>query len=306
MPLPLPPDTGRPPYLPFEAGPHRLAMGLRSLKPAEWIEIDGRYALEMAEKDRLLAERHGDVVAAAPGSEAAAAEARDMLAAHLPDRFPDLFRRENGLLHGPRGRLWTADDDGLAPLDLAGRWVQEDLCLMQRRDEGWVLTAASLCFPNRWRLADKVGRPMGTIHTPVPEYAKRLETPVDRFFDKLAPDRAVWRLNWTLMTGSALFQPSGHGTVTGEALTVDDMPGALVHRVERQTLRKLPRSGAVLFTIRTYVHPLAVVAADAETAARLAAAIRGLTDDMALYKSVTGFRGPLLEWLDARAGTAPA
>jgi hypothetical protein len=29
-----------PDYLPFEDGPFRMAMGLQSLKPADWIEID--------------------------------------------------------------------------------------------------------------------------------------------------------------------------------------------------------------------------------------------------------------------------
>ena len=97
------------------------------------------------------------------------------------------------------------------PLDIAGRLVQEDLCILQEVDGELRLTAGVLCFPNRWRLSDKLGRPMMAIHEPVPSYAERLGKPVDRFIGLLAPDRPVWRLNWSLMDNPMLFQPVGHG-----------------------------------------------------------------------------------------------
>ena len=40
-------------------------------------------------------------------------------------------------------------------LEKAGLSVQEDLCLMNRTSEGWILKAASLCFPSRWKLREK-------------------------------------------------------------------------------------------------------------------------------------------------------
>ena len=47
---------------------------------------------------------------------------------------------------GPRAGFEIAAWEG-APLELAGRLVQEDLCLMQRGDAGYRLVAAVLCFP---------------------------------------------------------------------------------------------------------------------------------------------------------------
>jgi hypothetical protein len=47
------------------------------------------------------------------------------------------------------------------PLDLAGRVVPDDLCLVQADADGVPrLVAASLCFPSRWRLGEKLGRPL--------------------------------------------------------------------------------------------------------------------------------------------------
>jgi hypothetical protein len=71
-------------------------------------------------------------------------------------------------------------------------------------------------------------------------------------------------------------------------------------RVERQSLRRLPRSGAVVFGIRTYVYPIGMIASDPAVAARLAAAVRGLPEELANYKSVGVVREPLLEYLDGR------
>ena len=199
-------------YLPFADGPYRMTMGLMALKPADWIEIDSRYAPEIALRKSLLEERRDEVLGALPGSEAACREVLDQLAGFLPERFPDRFERAaNELVNRLTGDRWTVEGDVPDPLDIAGRLVQEDMCILQEVDGELRLTAGVLCFPNRWRLADKLGRPMMAIHEPVPSYAERLGKPVDRFIGMLAPDRPVWRLNWSLTNDPALFQPIGHG-----------------------------------------------------------------------------------------------
>ena len=53
-------------HLPFESGPYRMAMGLTTVPESAWFEIDACYADEMAERRRLLAERHDDVFGALP------------------------------------------------------------------------------------------------------------------------------------------------------------------------------------------------------------------------------------------------
>ena len=161
------------------------------------------------------------------------------------------------LVNRVSGDRWTVEGDVPDPLDIAGRLVQEDLCILQEVEGELRLTAGVLCFPNRWRLSDKLGRPMMAIHEPVPSYAERLGKPVDRFIGMLAPERPVWRLNWSLTDDPALFQPVGHGRRdTDPDITPENAGPRIFLRVERQTLRRLPRTGAVLFTIRTHQRPL--------------------------------------------------
>jgi hypothetical protein len=286
-------------YLPFEAGPHRHQMGLMALKPADWIEIDDTLAATLLAKRRLLAERHDDVFAALPGTEASGAEVLALLADHLPRRFPTQYPRMNTTIAvAATGELVGIGAPGVHPLETAARLVPEDLCLMRPTEMGYVLAAACVCFPSRWRLADKIGRNLAAIHGPVPGYAATLEAPVDRFFARIAVDKPVWRLNWTIHAHSEPFQPVPPRI---DRLDPASLGAAVSLRVERQTLRRLPGSGDVLFTIRTYIRPLDDIAQDKDAAQRLAAAIENLPQDMRQYRSMTEFADDLVAWLRERA-----
>ena len=94
-----------------------------------------------------------------------------------------------------------------------------------------------------------MGLPLDHVHEPVEGYRDSLTRRVDGLFDRLG-DRIVWRRNWFVHPNPALFQPSR----PAEGDPVVPAANALrsLHlRSERQTLRRLPRSGQVLFTIRT-------------------------------------------------------
>jgi dimethylamine monooxygenase subunit A len=176
--------------------------------------------------------------------------------------------------------------------------VQEDLCLIQNREEGPVFTAASLCFPSRWRLLDKIGKPLAAVHGPVPLYASRLAGPVDRFMRHVKPGHIASRLNWSLLDDPALFQPGGKWRVEASTdITAENAGSRVFLRVERQTLRRLPLTGAVLFGIRVHVYPLEQVIDRPERANELASAINALPEDILHYKSLLPFREPLLGWL---------
>jgi hypothetical protein len=289
--------------LPFADGPYRMQMGLVAHDPADMIEIDVHYPAQMALRRDLLARRHDEVFAARPGSEAARAEVLATLAALLPARFPAWFDRRDTLLHNRlTGEDWDLANPRLDPLEVAGRLVQEDLCVLQPGPEGPLFTAAVLCFPTRWKLHDKLGKPLAGVHGAVPFYGERLGRPVDRLLGQLRPGRLAERYNWSLVDDPALFQPGGKWRQDTEArATAANAGETLLLRTERQTLSALPESGGVLFTIRVRAHPLACVCTRADVAARLAGAVRALPAEMQHYKSVLPFRAALLAWLDTRA-----
>ena len=287
------------PHYSFLDGPYRLTMGLRALDLQDWIEVGRDFDQQMAERNRLLRERHDEVFAALPESAPGQAEVLELLLDHLPARFPSLFERCGaGLVRRRTGERFESDP--ARPLLAVGRMVQEDFCLMQKGSSGYRLTAAILCFPAHWRLADKLGRPLDVIHAPVPDFDARLARPVDRFFSSLQVERPVWRTNWSLVDTPELFRPPEH-RARPRTIVAAQAGEQLWLRVERQTLRRLLRSGDVLFGIRTYVEPLAEVTADAEVAQALAERVREMPSGMAAYKGIAAIREPLLAYLDRRA-----
>jgi hypothetical protein len=288
-------------HLPFAPGPYRMAMDLVAIPEADWFEIDDRYHADMAERRRLLSVAHDDVFAATPGSDADRQEALDLIVEALTTHNPDWFSRDATTLRNHlTGEAWQTK--ALDPLELAGRLVQEDLCLIRNREDGPVFTAAVLCFPSRWRLSDKIGKPLASVHGPVPLYADRLARPVDRFMRHLRPGHIASRLNWSLLDDPALFQPGGKFRVDGSAGITSRNAGETVFlRVERQTLRRLPITQAVLFGIRVHVYPLDQVIDRPDRAAALEAAVRALPAEIQHYKSLLPFRDALLAWLDAES-----
>jgi hypothetical protein len=69
-------------------------------------------------------------------------------------------------------------------------------------------------------------------------------------------------------------------------------------RSERQTLRRLPRSKALLFTIRTYFEAVTVIAQEPHVPGRLAEAIRNWDDTVSNYKGKKHWENILLPYLD--------
>lgn len=287
---------------PYEPGEYRMAMGLTPVALPDWLEFAADYPMQMAERRRLLAERPQDVLACLPSAEAAAHELLDVLVAHLCAVHPDWFTRDGSCLRNHL--LGEAIDLASAapPLAIAGRLVQEDFCINQLHADGHRLTAAVLCFPTRWSLAEKLGKPLLGVHAQVPFYAERLGLPVERFFSSLKDGRLAQRLNWSVIDDAALYQVSGKHRIGHDAdITPDNALQRLYLRVERQTFRRLPVSGAVAFGIRIHVTRLDRVAQSPGEAARLSEALRALPPAVAEYKSTTLFSAALAEALAAIA-----
>src|SRR5580658_8139815 len=107
-------------------------MGLARCDEPRWLAPDEHRSDELAERHRLLDQRHDEVFRSLPGTEAAGVETLALVQRWLADQRPEL---------GPAAASPTG---GMHPLEVAGRLVQEDLCLMVERDGGYHLDAACL------------------------------------------------------------------------------------------------------------------------------------------------------------------
>lgn len=294
--MPAPPAAHRP----YETGPFRMAMGLQAIAEPDWLEFADDAPAQMAERRRLLHAAPESVIACLPEAQDAAAELLEVLAAHLCTHHAAAFRRDGNSLQS----TLQPDPINLAgdPLRAAGLLAQEDFCLMQPHPDGHRLTAAVLCFPSRWSLAEKLGKPLPSVHAEVPFYGDRLANPVERFFTSLRHGRLAQRLNWSVVDDPRLFQVGGkHRTAFEHDIDVENALDRLWLRVERQTFRRLPRTGCIVFGIRIHVTPLDRVAREPGEAARLSEAIQALPMEMRTYKSIGPFIAVLTEVLGRAA-----
>ena len=242
-------------------------MGLRPLDLALWLQIDERYDDELALKETLLERDYDAVVATNHEGDAASSELLEEIKSFLTSHHPRLIRREPLSEHA---------------IVQASRLVQEDLCVLVREDE-WRLRAACVCFPSRWDLASKIGTTLNDIHSPVPLYDEELARPTNAFFDRLTPERSFWRLNWTLLDSPALHQPTSARVAPSGDLA------QWYFRVERQTLRQLPVTRAIVFTIRTYVASAQSLRDDdAEFVPALLLSLESAPPSVKTYKGWTG------------------
>jgi hypothetical protein len=231
------------PHLPWIDPRTRRLPGILPVEGRDWLRLDEAYAGQMALRDRLIAGQPDVVHALLPTARPAAAE---LYAAVL-----DWLRAAPGFAFGqnsvtrPDGTSVPLDPD--QPLLTLGRLVQEDLCLMERQGEEYVLTGGVLCFPASWSLAQKLGRPMTSIHDPVPVYDADIARRVARLFDAIRPEQALWRMNYLTYDDFVLHQPRREGEQRPQP------QGHVFIRCERQCLLRLPVSKAVVFTIHTYV-----------------------------------------------------
>jgi dimethylamine monooxygenase subunit A len=255
-------------------GSFRWRLGARPLDLHDWIELgpdaegpDGW----IAQKSVVMARHATTAFAVMADIEPECDEIAVALVEHLRSRRPELYRD-------------VTLGVGRHPLDAAARLVPEDLVVMVEREGRLVFGGGSVCFPNRWDLVSKLGAPIGAVHAPVARLNEQLEHAVDGFFERLRPERSFWRLGWGILDTADGYTPlDGTAAPRPERPTIDD----LHVRVERETLRRFPRTNAVLFTIRTYVSPLRSVIADPENRSAIATIVDAMPSDVRGYKDIT-------------------
>jgi hypothetical protein len=186
------------------------------------------------------------------------------------DPAPDLAARAEGFADWPQGVQLTPEVDApgrelaailgvQGALPEAALAVHEDLCLLSKREgeEVYRLLGAAVAWPSDWHPAEKIGLPLRALHAPIAGYEEQLATGVDRFMETLRPGPIYGRCNWFIAaTGERRWLPDRPPAEAFAHVTPDNAASTLFVRSERQTLRRLPQTGAILFAIGIYVETL--------------------------------------------------
>lgn len=222
-----------------------------------------------------------------------------------------MFRKtETGIDNVVTGESFNTTERPLAedPMVISARLVQDDLAIMIEKEDGEPhLLAGALLLAGFWRLEDKFGMSIADIHTSgdVPHYMDKLHRGISNFFRRIQPDEPHNRNNYFLQVDDNLAWSTSIGSEDSETVTWNtaEKNKAIEHhyfRSERQSLRRLPRSGAVVFTIRTYFEPITKIANEPYVPGRLASGIRSWDEGVGAYKGREKYEEVLLEYLDKK------
>lgn len=262
----------------FHQGPPQAHVGLAPIALERWLTPDDQAAwlpAKAALMDARFADTFAEVAHSRPGQEEAA-----------------------GLI----GAVAAVPEGPAPPLARAARAVSDDLVLVEPGPDGWTVSAISLCSPTYFTAAHALGKALGALHAPVPGGDPDLSGRIARVFSALRPDLVLERFNWTLQAGSDRFTPSiAPLRARAQAAAPQEAARLLHQRVERQTIRRLPQTGGVLFTIRVRLAPLAgLIAAPTDRAAF----VRAWTQAPAAFRAYKGWEAldPLVQALLAGEG----
>lgn len=307
--------------LPYRAFKHKynINMGIRSMDWESWFELDNQWPKFHNEKLNRLEKYGRGLFETSKEAIPAAYELLDEMRQYLSHRYPQMFvATEDGMKNIITGEDFKflgkyRDYDGTNPerdpSRIAANFVQDDLAIMMENSNGeYQLKGGAIILPGFWKFREKFNLTLNDIHTTgdVPKFQEKLKNGMEKFFVRLSCDKPVVRNNYFLQTdeqlgwsssiGNELTEKVGWGTAT-EAQDVNK-----IHlRSERQSLRRLPKSGAIIFTVRTYFIPVTEICKEPYIPRRLLNGILSWTEDVQEYRGYAKFKDVLLPYLEQKA-----
>lgn len=202
------------------------------------------------------------------------------------------------------------------PFEYIMRQTQGDWVIMDQRDGNLYAEAGIATSAADWSLDFDIGMSFNEWHGPVPlAHDLGVFERAQKFLLKLRLGAPVRRLNWTMTihprldTSPEMYYAWGSDRAK---VTLDNVADLAHLRVELQALWRLPRSNAVIFSIRAYLISLRDIATVPKWARRVHRALKTLHPALVDYKGLTRYRDTAVQWLSqfddgtpTTPGTAP-
>lgn len=301
-----------PHFRPYRWAAAEFQVGLRPISSRDWLLVDDDYASFMCEKRKQLSMSADRFYKTLPESLAAQDELRCMVINHLREEHSQLFSVSDGTVQcAGSDYSWNLQDESLEPLWQLSDFVQEDFMLLQEVDGRTRITAACNAYSSSGRLVAAVGRDVRWAHEPVPDLTATHGARIDRILASVHEDALCARFNWQITPlSSILFPPDPHGanraalaSVSAQLSTDPSLSPSLLHmRVERQTLRRLPETRAVAFSIHTYSDPLSSLSEDPVALRALLSLLKNYSAARLQYTEMAAVHAAVILWIETLLG----
>ncbi|WP_269844188.1 heme-dependent oxidative N-demethylase family protein [Halovibrio salipaludis] len=273
-------------------------------------DIDEHYLSEIEERRKVL-EEDPSRCTVLPHMMTAQWDTLELLMESLSTDYPqhfsltregDRWTWENRLL-GIHDTFTFGDPETLPmePFEYITRQVQGDFTLHDQRDDMLYMDGGMLTCQADWSLQFDLGMNFYEWHGPVPRaHEMGVFDRALKYLLNLQVGHPVRRLNWTMTVNPRMdTSPENyHKWGIDRATVTPENVGDKAHlRVELQALYRLPRSNAVLFSIRCYLISVNELATIPKWAKRFHRVLKTLPDDLADYKGFIDYRPIVVEYL---------
>lgn len=291
------------PWRPFR-WPYHQTMSIFKLDMNHWLDMDKYYWHYIQEKERIYHQYGKDNIDWLPESKDACIELMETVRDHMVKRYPLLFTSTDNNVHVKNELTGELLDFSLPlkddPLIYVTKMAKEDFYLVQQRDDGrHYLTAAAVPFPGgSFGISHKIGKDLDFIHTEVPYYESKLKKSMERWFAKMTASDPVERASWYCTWDHNLLCSNVYALKKGETVdsTVDERKFNV--RVERQTLRRLPKSKAIIFTNHPVYYSIDEMKDEPMVPSLLKKIMYEAPEDIIKYKNFEAMRDHILPYLD--------
>lgn len=319
---------------PFKNAAYKLTMGIKNLTVQDWLLIDSDYLRKLKAKKEIVTNNHpfypkekqltDKTVLITEECWPAVRELYDVVIQYLVDKYPMYFVVDpaKGTVHNKitdETHPYTADsvplEDTKELLFKLSQNIEEDFIILlkdplresEKDGSEYFFKGGVFAFAAGFAPSDRFNMPLSFVHHPIPGYESKLKLSMNRFFDRVSPGQYVTRMNFSVQTHDRFYvddQNKSHNLKEGEETVVFkkedlDFDNQVHYRSERQTLTKLPKTGAVVFTIRTFLIPMSKLKLEGpEVSERFIGAIKGFPDDIADYKRSVAWGPAVIDYLE--------
>ena len=321
-------------YFPLDRGLYEVAPGLHPLTrsfgngplDSQAFQITSAFPRYRENKLRCRAERFSKYVQERNLEPETSSAVNGFLVGRLCEEHPTLFTREDlpdgCTVHAhhtgdtialdarfelradsPESRRFHSAFDALC------MQFECDLAVMRAEGEqqlfrDW-LAQIHLCAPSHWAAEDKIGLPFTAIHAPIP-HIEKVNAAAEGLVRAMIHRGPYVRFVWGFATDDRLnhhpVPPLGHDPAAwrGRSFDAARHPAPVLLRIERQVTWGIPHVNAALFGIHVGFIEGNAVRDNLRERELFTSALRSLSPQSRVYKSVEGSLEDVLAWLEAR------
>ncbi|MGH1431441.1 MAG: heme-dependent oxidative N-demethylase family protein [Neptuniibacter sp.] len=275
-----------------------------------FIDVDEHYLSEMKERSLVLKEMPHRCLAM-EHMDLACWDMIERCMVTMSEDYPQHFKLErNGENWTWENKLLNQKDEfvfgdsstlPLPPMEYIGRQVQGDFALLDQREGDLFLDAGIITCPADWSLAFDAGMNFTEWHGPVPmAHSEGIFERALKYLTAIQVGKPVRRMNWTMTVNARMdtspetYHEWGHERTS---VTPENVAEKVYLRVELQVLDRMPRSNALMFSIRTYLMSLEDIVTNPEWAKRMHRVMKTLPAPLIDYKGLTRYHGMVVEYL---------